>query len=166
MSVAAIGCVTLDRCMAEALAGKRTSLARREALRCVGPRFQRELHEQTAIAWQLATTEDLRYEGAEVVGVAAPPRLLRAYFDALSRVAMRDPGVMRQLIMVAQFLAPAATLFSPSIVCKGLVQMVRAAWNALASRARGTHAALASAAGKARLSGEDKSGAGGAAPVK
>lgn len=60
MSVAAMGAGALDRCLSKALAGKCTAESRRSVVRTVGARLQKKLQKKAAVAWQLATTEDMR----------------------------------------------------------------------------------------------------------
>lgn len=62
-----------------------------------------------------------------MVGVAAPPRLLRAYFDALMEAGHTDLGAWGTVFRVGQFVDPPSKLFSPRMVWKGVAQMLRSA---------------------------------------
>ncbi|KAI7837614.1 hypothetical protein COHA_008540 [Chlorella ohadii] len=140
MSVAAVSALTLDQALAAALAaapavGSAASgkvgdssgslEARRAAVRGMGPAFQKRLAAVVEAPWSIASSEDMRYPGTKVDGVATPPRWLGAYVDSLFRACHRDSRVQDIFFSVAHLTRPPHHLFHPHLLAAAAGQIVR-----------------------------------------
>jgi hypothetical protein len=96
MSVAAKSAECLARVLQAALPPGAAPGARHAAARALGPSFQKQLAGVVAPAWMMATSEDQRYPGTRVQGVAKPPRLLCLYIDALCKACHHSTQVRLQ----------------------------------------------------------------------
>ncbi|KAL4858928.1 putative epoxidase LasC [Chlorella vulgaris] len=131
MSVAAKSAECLGRVMQASVAGKASPEARRQAVRGMGPSFQKQLAAVVAPAWMMATSEDQRYPGTKVEGVAKPPRLLCLYIDALVKSCHHNAAVLMGFFEVAHLVRPPTHLFHPRMLAAGLKQMLWDAWQGL-----------------------------------
>ncbi|PSC74126.1 cathepsin L1D [Micractinium conductrix] len=120
MSVAAKSAQALDQALAAALAGVAGSEARRAAAQRVGPFFHKKVAAVQSPAWDVATSEDLRYPGTKAEGVAGPPRLLSAYFDALFKACHRDTKVLDIFLSIAHLRRPPYHIFHPRLLAAGM----------------------------------------------
>ena len=115
MSVAAVGALTLARCVRE-------QRKRRPGgdLRGLTRRFQRELSKANAAPWMLSTGEDFRVR--ETVGPPQPriTRLIQRYMDRVVSLSTREPDIRLALLEVFGLLKPPATLFRPWVVLRVL----------------------------------------------
>jgi hypothetical protein len=118
MSTAAMGVMTLDRCLRE-------QARRGDDLTGLGRRFQRELAKVNATPWMLATGEDYRYRGVE----GAPPdratRFMHRYVDEITRLSTRNPEVRAVFLEVFNLLAPPTTLFRPGLLLRVVSGIIR-----------------------------------------
>lgn len=115
MTTAAIGAMTLDRCLA------------RTARRTGGPagdglpaRFQKALARTHDIPWALAIGEDLRYRRTEGARAGIATRLMHAYVDRLGRAATFDPAARLALLRVFHLVASPASILAPRVVLRAL----------------------------------------------
>ncbi|PRW44383.1 2-polyprenyl-6-methoxyphenol hydroxylase-like oxidoreductase [Chlorella sorokiniana] len=138
MSVAAVSALTLGQELAAALAaadskpgngkaGESSSSleARRVTVQGMGPAFQKRLAGVVEAPWSIATSEDMRYPGTKVEGVAAPPRLLGLYVDSLLRACHRDSQVQDIFFSVAHLTRPPHHLFHPHLLAAAAGQLLR-----------------------------------------
>jgi 2-polyprenyl-6-methoxyphenol hydroxylase-like FAD-dependent oxidoreductase len=113
MTAAAIGVMTLARCLREQLRRQpgfdMTGLARR---------FQKELARVNADVWMMATGQDFRVR--ETIGGPAPrsARLMHRYMDQVIRLSTQDPAVCKRLLDVFGLLEPPSSLFRPWMVTR------------------------------------------------
>jgi 2-polyprenyl-6-methoxyphenol hydroxylase-like FAD-dependent oxidoreductase len=79
-------------------------------------RFQRRLARINTAPWMLATSEDLRYLGAE--GAVAGPitRQMHKYMDLVLRSATRSASVRRRFLQVQGMLKGPGAIFRPSVI--------------------------------------------------
>ncbi|KAL4428461.1 hypothetical protein ABPG75_002550 [Micractinium tetrahymenae] len=116
MSVASMSALALDAALSQALAGSSAVAAQRAAVRGMGPAFQKRLAGVIAPAWQMATSEDLRYPGTKAEGVTRPPWLISAYLDSLFRACHHDVKAMEIFFSIAHMTRPPHHLFHPRLV--------------------------------------------------
>ncbi|WP_414582613.1 FAD-dependent oxidoreductase [Scytonema sp. PCC 10023] len=120
MTIAALGAITLDRCLREerrAWRGNMVGLARR---------FQKKLGKVNSVPWLAATSQDYRYPG--VKGNSKTPgyaeRLMQWYMDQVILLAAKNPNVCLVFFEVMHMLKPSAVLFQPSIFVQVLRQVL------------------------------------------
>ncbi|MFJ5780418.1 NAD(P)/FAD-dependent oxidoreductase [Streptomyces sp. NPDC093094] len=114
MSVAAKSAVAL-RAELERTGGIRPGLA---------ARYQKRAAKETALAWTMASTQDLNYPHVRTEGMrrtAAPGGLAKRFGDRLARTALSEPVVARSLFDVYTLAAPASRMLTPA----GLLTVVR-----------------------------------------
>ncbi|MCX5193628.1 FAD-dependent monooxygenase [Streptomyces sp. NBC_00249] len=104
MTVAALGAEALD----EALSG----LTLRE-IPAAARRVQRRTAAVASVAWQIATSEDLRYPGTEGPPPDRATRVLQRYMSRVVVGANADPAVSASFFGVLSLSAPPNTLLSP-----------------------------------------------------
>jgi hypothetical protein len=99
MTVAATSAVLLEARLAKALKKAHTEEARRAIV--TGPAFnrgfQKKLAAKIAIAWEIATSDDLRYDCTELVGVTRPPKIKLKFMDLwwLSMISRRGSRLLK-----------------------------------------------------------------------
>ncbi|MDX1978993.1 MAG: hypothetical protein SFV51_01895 [Bryobacteraceae bacterium] len=109
MSTAALGAELLGHCLdRRALAGFHINLARR-----------------LKTAWMFATSEDMRYPGAEGGQAGWRLRMMHAYIDRVIAASTGDRNVRLKLLQVTHLLEEPGILFTPPV-----------AWKAFAARPR------------------------------
>jgi hypothetical protein len=118
MSTAAMGAMTLDRCLREQArhGDDLTGLARR---------FQRELAQVNATPWMLATGEDYRYHGVEGAPPDGATRFMHRYVDEITRLSTRSPGVRAVFLEVFNLMAPPTALFRPDLLLRVAAGVIR-----------------------------------------
>jgi 2-polyprenyl-6-methoxyphenol hydroxylase-like FAD-dependent oxidoreductase len=109
MTVAALGAETLGGCL-------QRHRGPSGVLPGLGRAFQRRLARASATPWQLATSADSRYPGAEGPRPGWMTRLMNRYVDQVIQVSTRDVGVRRRVLEVMQLLRTPSSLLSPGIV--------------------------------------------------
>lgn len=107
MTVAALGAMTLDRCLRRQRAGSR---------RGFGLSFQRALAKVNAVPWLMSTGEDFRWPATEGGRPGRVTRLLHMYLDRVMSLAARSPRIHRSYVEVAYLLRPPRILFRPGIL--------------------------------------------------
>lgn len=113
MTVAALGALTLDKCLREA--GSLQDLTRR---------FQKQLAQVNATPWLMATGEDLRWattEGGQPDGMT---RLMHRYIDQVMRLGLDNTRIYRTFGEVIHMLKPPSALFQPGILAQVLRQVM------------------------------------------
>lgn len=85
-------------------------------------RFQRRLTRQMQAAWLFATSEDVRYPGAEGATLSLKIRLMQRYIDAVLQLSLRSTRIRACFLRVLHMLAPPALLFRPDIMLRVLFQ--------------------------------------------
>jgi len=117
MSVAAQQAVVLEKTLGKVLSGKSGEIQIRHAVRAsLGPRVHKLFHKKVGVAWQMCTSEDMRWPGVKIEGMAKPPVAMYAYMDAIMVSCQQSKKVWKQLLRVSQFMAPPSGLFSPRMV--------------------------------------------------
>lgn len=111
MSVAAMGAEMLDACLRVQRPSDLTGLA---------ARFQQRLAKLNQTPWLLATAEDSRVLGADVVPVSPARKLVRRYTDRVSRATTQDVEICRVFMNVAHLLVLPSALFAPRIAVRAL----------------------------------------------
>ena len=111
MTTAALGALTLDRCLRE-----RQAWAGAGDLTGFGQRFQRALARTNATPWLMATGEDLRWPHSEGGRTGRLDRVMQRYFDQVTRLAMVDQEVYRAFLEVMHLVSPPRRLFQPHVV--------------------------------------------------
>ena len=122
MSQAAQAAAALDQHLETVvLKGKTTKEERVNALRSMGLQLHGKLNQVCAGAWQLATSEDMRWKGVEVSnGIVSTPKWMYKYLDAVLTVCQNDPTAWVQMVRVAQCIDPPTVLFAPRMAMKAL----------------------------------------------
>ncbi len=117
MTTAALGALTLDKCLHQQRQyrpdGDLTGLARR---------FQKKLAKINAAPWLLATSEDYRYRGTEGQPPSLLTRLMHRYMDEVLQLTINNADVRLALVEVIHMLKPPATLFQRRIAIQVLKQ--------------------------------------------
>ena len=113
MTVAAVSAVDLDHSL-------RTQRMFSDDLIGLAEHFQTKLGETLAMPWQLATGEDMRWEGTEVEGFVPPPTPetleMGAYMDKVFVAANRNPVVLEVFLKVQNMLESPAAFFAPEMM--------------------------------------------------
>ncbi|HWE64630.1 MAG TPA: FAD-dependent oxidoreductase [Chloroflexota bacterium] len=117
MTTAALGAMTLDRCLRE----------RRRLHPDRGPdgfaaHFQQQLARVVATPWSLSTAQDLRLPRTEGGRTSLIGRLLHHYVDGATLLAAERPDAHLALSRVLHLLAPPTALFHPRIALPVLVR--------------------------------------------
>jgi 2-polyprenyl-6-methoxyphenol hydroxylase-like FAD-dependent oxidoreductase len=115
MTTAALAAEDLAKCLRE---GKGD-------LKGVARTFQQRLARINKAPWMLATSEDLRYPGAEGATADRVTRQMHRYMDRVLRLATRSVLVRRRFLEVQGMLKGPSAVFHPSV-------LLRVAGNALA----------------------------------
>ncbi len=124
MTVAALGALELHTLLTKALKGRYSPGKRvKAARRCLSGMPQR-LRRRMAVAWDLSTSEDMRWPSVVVQNVPRPPKALFKYLDAVFLACQNDSKVWTTLLRVAQLVDPPSRLFSPRVFGKALKHMV------------------------------------------
>ena len=84
--------------------------------------FQRKLASALEPAWLFATSEDVRYPGAQGATMTARIRLMHRYIDAVLALSVRKPAVRASLLEVLHMVRPPSLLFRPSILLPVLAE--------------------------------------------
>lgn len=108
MSVAALDAVLLQRCFAEA---QRTGRWDR-----LGDRFRRQLAQEIAVPWMLATGEDSRWATTQGAQVSPITRWSQRYLDEVWSAAVGNPEITLRLFSVLHMWAPPTDLFHPRVM--------------------------------------------------
>ncbi|MEU8772599.1 FAD-dependent monooxygenase [Streptomyces sp. NPDC048606] len=111
MTVAALGADALDRALT-GLALERVPAATRT--------LQRRTAEAASVAWQIATSEDLRYPGTEGPPPDRATRFLQGYMSRVMVGANTDPAISAAFFGVLSLSAPPNTLLAPWTVLRVL----------------------------------------------
>jgi hypothetical protein len=113
MTVAAVSALELDQSI-------RVQQTLSDDLTGLAEHFQKTIGATLAMPWQLATGEDMRWEGTEVEGFFPPPTPemleMGAYMDKVFVAANRNPGVLEVFIKVQNMLESPAAFFHPDVV--------------------------------------------------
>jgi 2-polyprenyl-6-methoxyphenol hydroxylase-like FAD-dependent oxidoreductase len=125
MTVAATSAVIIKTALAKALKKARTDESKRVNVTGTAftRQFQKKLAATTAIAWDIATSDDLRYECTEFEGVSRPSKAMLKYLDATFVVAQRDIRTWEQIIEVSHvssYCKPVGAPFKPAM-CHDIV---------------------------------------------
>ncbi len=85
-------------------------------------RFQRRLARQMQPAWLFATSEDVRYPGAEGCALDFKTRLTQRYIDSVLELSLRSTRIRACFLRVLHMLARPSLLFRPDIMVRVLFQ--------------------------------------------
>ncbi|WP_405757397.1 NAD(P)/FAD-dependent oxidoreductase [Streptomyces sp. NBC_00073] len=111
--------MTVAALAADALAGAIRGLAPRE-IAAAARRIQRRTATAADVAWQIATSEDMRYPETEGRPPDQATKVLQAYMARVIVGANADPEISRPFFGVLSLSAPPNTLLSPSTVIRVL----------------------------------------------
>ena len=103
MTTAALGALTLDRCL-------------RDRRRGFEKKFQKALAQIVKAPWMLATSEDFRVHGTEGGSPDLKTRLMHRYMDQVIQLTTYDREVRLALLKVMHMLESPAALFHPSVL--------------------------------------------------
>jgi 2-polyprenyl-6-methoxyphenol hydroxylase-like FAD-dependent oxidoreductase len=90
----------------------------------VGRRFQRRLARINRPPWMLATSEDLRFAGAEGGSPGLGARFMHTYLNEVLRAATHSRSVRARFLEVQGMLKGPTAIFRPSVVAAVLRQML------------------------------------------
>ncbi|MCX5375114.1 NAD(P)/FAD-dependent oxidoreductase [Streptomyces sp. NBC_00091] len=111
MTVAAITAQALDEALAGLSAGQIPAQARR---------VQRHTVSAASVAWQIATSEDLRYPGTEGPPPDRATRVLQAYMSRVMAGANTDPEISARFFGVLSLSTPPNALLAPGTLLRVL----------------------------------------------
>ncbi|KPI02020.1 fumarate reductase/succinate dehydrogenase flavoprotein domain protein [Actinobacteria bacterium OV450] len=109
--------MTVAALAADALAGAIRGLAPRE-IAAAARRIQRRTAGAAEVAWQIATSEDMRYPGTEGPPPDQTTKVLQAYMARVIVGANADPEISRPFFGVLSLSASPTTLLSPGTVIR------------------------------------------------
>jgi hypothetical protein len=110
MTTAAIGASLLQECLSNGELHK----------------FQQKLTVALKPAWMFATSEDVRYPGAEGAVMTRGMRFMHRYIDAVLALSIRKPAIRASLLEVLHMLRPASLLFRPGILFRVIAKSLLA----------------------------------------
>ena len=116
MTVAAMGAITLDRCL---------QAQHSEKLQGMAKKFQKHLAKVNSIPWELATGEDYRYRTTEGGSPNFITRLMHAYMDRLLPLTNYNVPVRLTLLEVFHLLRSPTALLHPGIIIPVARQMLK-----------------------------------------
>lgn len=120
MTMAALGALTLEKCL-----GDQRRRARDRDMKGFALRFQSRLAKACADPWKLATSEDFRVPQCEGEPPGLIGSLLQRYFDNVVLLSTRNSHARKLLLEVFNMLRSPASLFHPVIATKVLIQPFR-----------------------------------------
>jgi len=112
MTTAALAAFDLRSCLKQTSGG----------LKGAGRRFQQRLARINRPPWMLATSEDLRFAGAEGGSPGLGARFMHAYLDRVLRAATHSRSVRARFLEVQGMLKGPAAIFRPSVVAAAFWQ--------------------------------------------
>ena len=124
MGLAAQQALLFEQALVKILKGKVGETRRVYAVRAMGPKFHKLLEKKISTAWNLSTTEDMRWPGAHIEGVVKPSAFSYNYLDAIVVAAQQNKQVWKQLVRASQFVAPPAGMFTPRMVACATKNMI------------------------------------------
>lgn len=117
MTVAALGALTLDRCLKEQ--SKRYPDGN---LTGVAQRFQKQLAKVNNVPWLITTGEDFRWPTTEGGRPDLMTRLMQRYLDRVTFLTGSSAEVYKVFLEVIHMLKPPTAFFQPSILAQVLKQ--------------------------------------------
>ncbi|MFJ6792694.1 FAD-dependent oxidoreductase [Streptomyces sp. NPDC091268] len=111
--------MTVAALAAAALGAEIAALAVRD-VPAAARRIQRRTAAAAAAAWQIATSEDLRYPGTEGPPADRVTRLLQGYMSRVMAGANSDPALSGRFFGVLSLTAPPTTLLGPGTLLRVL----------------------------------------------
>jgi 2-polyprenyl-6-methoxyphenol hydroxylase-like FAD-dependent oxidoreductase len=115
MSVAALGALTLNRCLKQQHRGDLVGLSKR---------FQKQLAKVNTTPWLIATGEDLRWQTTEGGRPNLVTRLLHRYFDEVTLLAVESPYTYKVWSEVMHLEKPPTAFFQPGILARLLYSAI------------------------------------------
>ncbi|MGD2181862.1 FAD-dependent oxidoreductase [Lusitaniella coriacea] len=115
MTAAALSALLLDRTL---------KTWQKDSLWGFSLHFQKKLAKENAPLWEMATTEDCRYQ--TVVGMSPTPsvRFMHGYMDRVVALTTESVFVRQTLLNVFNLLTPAIALFHPKILLRVLKKVL------------------------------------------
>jgi 2-polyprenyl-6-methoxyphenol hydroxylase-like FAD-dependent oxidoreductase len=113
MTIAALGVLTLQRCLAE-----QKRLHADGSLSGLSRRFQKELAKVNKAPWLMATGEDYRYREAVGGSPGVMTRFMHWYMDRVLRLATREVEVRSVLLRVFSMMLPPQALFGRVVLLR------------------------------------------------
>ncbi len=110
MTVAALGALTLDRCLSQVNA--KTA----EALTGFSPNYYNQLAQMLSVPWLMATSEDLRWSTTVGSKPNWQTRLMYQYLDRVVQAALVRSHIYRAFWEVAHMVKSPRALFHPQIL--------------------------------------------------
>ncbi len=117
MSVAALGALTLERCLKQQQRGDLVGLCKR---------FQKQLAKVNTTPWLIATGEDLRWQTTEGGRPNLVTRLLHRYFDEVTLLAVESPYTYKVWSEVMHLEKPPTDFFQPGVLARLLYKAIHA----------------------------------------
>ncbi|MFB6615993.1 FAD-dependent oxidoreductase [Streptomyces sp. NPDC085524] len=111
--------MTVAALVADALRKEIAPLAPRD-VPAAARRIQRRAVAEAGVAWQIATSEDLRYPGTEGPPADRAAKVLQGYMSRVMVGANSDPAIAGRFFGVLSLSAPPTTLLSPATVVRVL----------------------------------------------
>jgi 2-polyprenyl-6-methoxyphenol hydroxylase-like FAD-dependent oxidoreductase len=119
MTVAALGAITLDRCL------KQQNLQTSDGnLTGLQMRFQKQLSKVNTVPWLVATGDDFRWSTTEGGQPSLPVRFMHWYLDRVMFSATQSPKVYKVLVEVLHLLKSPTAFFQPSILARVLARVL------------------------------------------
>lgn len=111
MTTAALGAITLDRCLKQEHSNR---------LNGFPLRFHKQLAHILHMPWLMATGEDARWSSTEGAKPGWSDRLVQKYVDRLSLLMQDSPTLLTAFAQVVHMVKPPTSLFEPSILLRVL----------------------------------------------
>jgi 2-polyprenyl-6-methoxyphenol hydroxylase-like FAD-dependent oxidoreductase len=108
MTTAALGVMTLDRCLKEQRSQGKTAKFCRQ--------FQQRLAHIVEAPWMMATGEDRRWSTTQGVTGSQTAAWVQAYVDRVIRLSVSDPQIMQTFAEVVHMIKTPAALFQPNVL--------------------------------------------------
>lgn len=114
-NVAALGALTLNRCLKQQHRGDLVGLSKR---------FQKQLAKVNTTPWLIATGENLRWQTREGGRPNLVTRLLHRYFDEVTLLAVESPYTYKVWSEVMHLEKPPTAFFQPGILARLLYKAI------------------------------------------
>jgi 2-polyprenyl-6-methoxyphenol hydroxylase-like FAD-dependent oxidoreductase len=123
MTVAALGALTLNKCLQEQLRYQKRNLTG------LTKNFQKQLSKVLQTPWMMATSEDFRWATTSGAQPQKVTQLMHRYMDKILLLSVANPKVHRRFLEVIHMVKPPSTLFSPEILVQVLGMLLNPSMN-------------------------------------
>lgn len=118
MTVAALGAVTLDKCLHQQFRFNKGNL------KGLTKRFQKRLAQVNATPWLMATGEDLRWSTTEGGQPDRMSQFMHQYIDRMMMLSLDHPEIYQTFASVVHMVKPPRAFFTPGILTQVLLQTI------------------------------------------